>query len=89
MRTKSAAVFCMRGRGHFQRLRPLIAGLAGRGVVTHVFTEAAFRAEVALLGGRFVDLYAGRPPERADATTTPLPCRRWQTMSRQRTTPPR
>ena len=71
MSAKSAVVFCMRGQGHFQRLRPLIAGLARRGILTHVFTDVTFGAEVERLGGRFVDLYAGRPPEHADATTTP------------------
>ncbi|HUI25407.1 MAG TPA: glycosyltransferase [Candidatus Kryptonia bacterium] len=75
MSAKSAVLFCMRGQGHFQRLRPLIAGLARCDIVTYVFTEATFRAEVERLGGRFVDLYAGRPPEEADATTTPRPCR--------------
>ncbi len=71
----SAVVFCMRGRGHFQRLRSLISGLVGAGMPTHVFTDLSFREEVERMGGHFVDLFAGRPIESADATSLPMPCR--------------
>jgi UDP:flavonoid glycosyltransferase YjiC (YdhE family) len=62
-------------RGHFSRLRPLISGLAGAGIATHVFTDRIFREHVEQAGGRFVDLFAGRPMEGADATSIPMPCR--------------
>ncbi|MHB8836528.1 MAG: glycosyltransferase [Candidatus Methylomirabilia bacterium] len=71
----AAVVFCMSIRGHFNRLLPLIAGLAGAGVPTHVYTDRGFAAEVERAGGRFCDLFAGRPLERADPASVPLPCR--------------
>jgi UDP:flavonoid glycosyltransferase YjiC (YdhE family) len=61
--------------GHFQRLRPLINALAGRGIEPHVFTDRRFADEVERSGGRFIDLFAGRPLEAADAESTPFPCR--------------
>ncbi len=70
-----AAVFCMGGRGHVQRLRPIISGLAAAGVDTRVFTGLAYRAEVERAGGTFVDLFAGRPLASADRTSIPLPSR--------------
>jgi UDP:flavonoid glycosyltransferase YjiC (YdhE family) len=70
-----AVVFCMPQRGHFSRLRPLISGLAGAGVPTYVFSDPIFREHVERAGGRFVDLFAGRPIEGADATSIPMPCR--------------
>lgn len=72
---RPALVFGMPLRGHFQRLRPIIAGLVGAGVPTWVFTDRAFAADVATAGGRFVDLFAGRAIESVDATSTPIPCR--------------
>lgn len=72
---RSAIVFCMPLRGHFQRMRPLIAGLADAGVPTHVFTARTYAAEVERAGGHFVDLFAGRPVESADASSMPMPCR--------------
>jgi N-glycosyltransferase len=44
-------------------------------VPTWVFAPGGFRAEIERLGGTFVDLFAVRPPDRADATSIPLPCR--------------
>lgn len=73
--SRTAVVFCMPLRGHFQRLRPLIAGLVEAGVTTHVFTDRGFAAEVAQAGGTFVDLFAGRPLDAADASSMPIPCR--------------
>lgn len=70
-----AVVFCMPQRGHFSRLRPLISGLAGVGTPTYVFTDRIFREDVERAGGRFVDLFAGRPIESADAISIPIPCR--------------
>jgi MGT family glycosyltransferase len=75
MTTASAVVFSMPERGHFNRLLPLISGLADTGMPTHVWTDVRFREEVARAGGRFVDLFAGRPIESADATSTPVSCR--------------
>jgi len=60
-------------RGHFNRLRPLIADLAKARIPTYVFTDLMFREEVDALGGRFVDLFAGRSIVSADATSIPIP----------------
>lgn len=75
MTRESAAVFGMPERGHFKRLLPLISGLTSAGLPTHVFTDLRFRKDVERVGGRFIDLFAGRPIERADATSIPVPCR--------------
>jgi len=75
MKSGPAVVFGMPQRGHFNRLRPLIAGLAGAGLPTYVLTDRRFRPEVERAGGRFVDLFAGRPIESADATSIPVPSR--------------
>jgi MGT family glycosyltransferase len=69
------AVFAMIERGHFQRLRPLIAGLVDLGVPVHVFTDARFREDAEAAGGTFVDLFAKYPIEGADDASIPLPCR--------------
>jgi MGT family glycosyltransferase len=71
----SVAVFAMAERGHFARLKPLIAGLVERGVDTHVFTDALFREDVQRLGGRFVDLFAEHPLASIDGTSIPVPSR--------------
>jgi len=75
MSAPTAAVFSMADTGHFKRLRPIIAGLVARGFDTHVFTGRRFCGEVEGLGARFVDLFAGRPLEAADATSIPVPSR--------------
>jgi MGT family glycosyltransferase len=75
MTGRSAAVFCMPEQGHFKRLLPLISGLAGKGVATHVFTDLRFREAVERAGGRFADVFAGRPLEAADARSLPVPAR--------------
>ncbi len=72
---RSAAVFCMPEQGHFKRLLPLISGLAGAGIATHVFTDLRYREAVERAGGRFVDVFAGRPLAAADAKSLPVPCR--------------
>jgi UDP:flavonoid glycosyltransferase YjiC (YdhE family) len=61
--------------GHFQRLRPLIADLSGNGFDPYAFTDRRFAPEVERAGGRFVDLFAGRPLAAADDESIPLPCR--------------
>lgn len=61
--------------GHLQRLLPLVAGLTDAGIRTHVFTSARFRDAVEQVGGRFVDLFADRSLQSADATSLPVPVR--------------
>jgi UDP:flavonoid glycosyltransferase YjiC (YdhE family) len=75
MSSGAAIVFGMPERGHFKRLLPLISGLADTGIPTYVFTDLGFRGGVERAGGRFVDLFAERPMESADATSIPVPCR--------------
>ena len=71
----SVAVFCMHDRGHFQRLRGVIAGLAARGADTYVFTGPRFRDDVESIGGRFVDLLALCPLDGVDDDSWPEPVR--------------
>jgi len=69
------AVFCMPEPGHFQLLRPLIAGLTRQGADVRVFTDRRFEAPVRQTGGRFVDLFGKYPLELADDSSTPIPFR--------------
>lgn len=71
----SAVVFGMPEQGHFKRLLPLIAGLAGAGMPTLVLTDPRFREQVERVGGQFVDLFKEHPLDHADATSIPIPCR--------------
>jgi MGT family glycosyltransferase len=71
----AVAMFCMPDRGHFQRLRSVIAGLSGLGARPHVFTHRQFEAEVRRAGGAFVDLFEGRSVEEADDESWPFPVR--------------
>jgi len=73
--TRSIVVVCMGGIGHVQVLMPVISGLAARGPIVYVMTRSDFRSRVESAGGRFVDLYARRPLDAADATSVPFPCR--------------
>jgi len=75
MTARTAAVFCMPEQGHFQRLLPLVSGLSGAGVTAHVFTDVRYHDAVERAGGRFRDLFAGRPLDAADAASRPVPCR--------------
>jgi len=75
MSATDIVAFCAPERGHLQRLLPVIAAFRGRGMTTHVFTDARFRVPIERVGGRFVDLFATRPIEAADATSIPVPCR--------------
>jgi len=72
---RPVAVFAMPEAGHFQRLLPLVAGLAGAGAPVHVFTHARFREAVLRSGGAFRDLFGSRPVESADSSSLPVPCR--------------
>ena len=53
------AAFSMPDRGHFQRLRPVVAGLRRAGARVFVFTHAQFARDVFDDGGEFVDIEAG------------------------------
>src|SRR5207253_4766275 len=74
-RHRRVAVFAMPEAGHFQRLRPLVAALAGRGFEVTVFTHRDFEAATARAGGRFADLFGRYPIEDADGESLPVPCR--------------
>ncbi len=71
----SVAVFSMQEAGHFQRLRPIIRGLAGRGLDVHVLTDRKFESQVAQAGGIFFDLFSRYPVEAADDESLPVPSR--------------
>jgi UDP-glucoronosyl and UDP-glucosyl transferase len=75
MTTPAVAFFAMRQEGHFESLLPLVSGLAHRGIEAHVFTDREFQARVEGAGGRFVDLFDGRPVEAVDDESLPAPCR--------------
>ncbi|MDQ7858854.1 MAG: glycosyltransferase [Armatimonadota bacterium] len=62
-------------RGHFQRVLPLIRGLADRGTPVVVYTATEFQAATERAGGRFADLFGRFPLGAADATSRPVPCR--------------
>jgi MGT family glycosyltransferase len=78
--TGSILVMCMGGVGHVQLLLPLVAGFRRRGVPVRVMTHGEFRERVEAMGAAFVDLYAGRPLDAADATSVPVPSR-WVTFA--------
>jgi MGT family glycosyltransferase len=73
--SRSLVVMCMGGIGHVQALLPLVSGLVARGYVVHVMTRGEYQARVEDVGARFVDLYAERSLEGADATSIPIPSR--------------
>lgn len=69
------AAFSMPDRGHFQRLRPVVAGLRGAGARVLVFTHQGFAPEVAEDGAEFVDLFRGRDIDRPGDDSWPRPVR--------------
>jgi len=71
----AVAFFAMEQPSHLRRLLPLIAGVARRGIVAHVFTHRRLEESVRRAGGTFVDLFRRRSLEEVDATSRPLPCR--------------
>ena len=71
----SVAVFSMPEAGHFQRLRPIISGLAERGLDVHVLTHRKFEAQIVRAGGIFFDLFTRYPVEAADDESLPVPSR--------------
>ena len=73
--SRSLVAMCMGGIGHVQALLPLVSGLGARGYVVHVMTRGEYQARVEDVGARFVDLYAERSLEGADATSIPIPSR--------------
>ncbi len=72
---RPVAVFSMPDRSHFQRLRPLVSGLAAVDVPVLVFTDRQFQDDVEHAGGTFVDLFTKYPLEAADAESMPMPSR--------------
>jgi len=73
--SRVVVVFCMPDRGHFQRIRPIVAGLARQGLQVHVFTHIMFMDEVKRSGGIFADLFASYKVEHADDESWPPVCR--------------
>jgi MGT family glycosyltransferase len=71
----AVAFFAMTEVGHFQRLRPLIAGMVERGFDAYVFTDRRFAVEVERAGAAFVDLFAVHSLESADDESVPFPSR--------------
>ncbi len=69
------AVFCMPEPGHFQLLRPLIAGLVRRGVDVRVYTDGPYGEQVREAGATFEDIFRKYPLDAADHTSIPIPCR--------------
>jgi len=69
------AVFCTPEPGHFQMVRPLLAGLVRAGADVRAYTHRDFEPRVREAGAAFTDLFAAWPVERADARSTPVPCR--------------
>lgn len=80
MARPTVAVITLVQLGHFRRLRPVIQGLVGRGADVVVCTARRFAPEVERLGGRFVDLFEGRPFEGLDDETLPWAAR-WTTWA--------
>jgi UDP:flavonoid glycosyltransferase YjiC (YdhE family) len=61
--------------GHFQLLRPLIAGLARCNAEVFVLTHRRFETLVCSEGATFVDLFTQFPLEEADDASTPFSAR--------------
>lgn len=75
MKSTAVALFCMPENGHFQRMRPLVAGLATQGLDVHVMTHRKFRAAVLEDGGRFFDLFGKYSLEHLGDDSLPVPSR--------------
>jgi UDP:flavonoid glycosyltransferase YjiC (YdhE family) len=75
MSKPAIALFCMPGRGHFHRLRPLIVEFSRSGVSARVYTHRVFQAEIEEAGGTFADLFAHGSIEEADQESWPLTIR--------------
>jgi UDP:flavonoid glycosyltransferase YjiC (YdhE family) len=73
--TPSVVLVVMGSKGHFQRLRPLMAAFVERGIKTWVLTDREFEGEVRGHGAQFCDLYAGHTMDAADDESRPIPCR--------------
>jgi UDP:flavonoid glycosyltransferase YjiC (YdhE family) len=71
----AVAVFCMPENGHFQRMRPLIAGLSGQDLDVYVLTHRKFSGQVLEDGGRFVDLFGRYPLDSLGDDSLPVPSR--------------
>ena len=75
MTRRSVVCCCMPEAGHFQRMRPLIEGLAARGLSVTVLTDERFAAHVVRSGADFQDLFAANSLQAADDESLPVPCR--------------
>jgi hypothetical protein len=75
MSAPRVVVFVIGGDGHVARILALVWTLTETGVEAWVFSECRYQAEVRRAGGRFADLYAGRPLDLADGSSRPIPCR--------------
>ena len=65
----------MSDRGHFQRVRSVVAGLARLGVRVVVHTDRRLRDDVRAAGGEFADLFGRCRVEDADRLSWPPVCR--------------
>src|SRR5579884_2208948 len=72
MVSRRVAVFASPYAGHAGPLRPLVAGLADRGLTPYVFTSRGFAEAFERVGGRFVDLFGRYPLEEADDESLPV-----------------
>ncbi|CAK0742067.1 Glycosyltransferase family 1 protein [Gammaproteobacteria bacterium] len=63
------------GQGHLQRMLPVVAGLCDLGIPVHFFAHEGGRPQIEQAGAQFVDLYANREMDRADAASLPGPIR--------------
>jgi MGT family glycosyltransferase len=68
-------LICIPAQGHVQRALLVTRGLVSAGAEVHVFTGSQFGKNFQDEGAGFHDLYAGRPLDAADATSTPIPSR--------------
>ena len=75
MKPKTVVCCCMPEEGHFQRMLPLMEGLAARGLSVTVFTDRRFADAVTRSGAVFEDLFATHSLKAADDESLPVPCR--------------
>ena len=68
-------MFCVPGKGHIQRLLPLIGGLSSQGHTVHVLTHLDHKERVESSGGHFLDLLGPYPSEAIDNESMPNSCR--------------
>jgi UDP:flavonoid glycosyltransferase YjiC (YdhE family) len=69
------AVFAMPLLGHLSRVLPVVSELCRAGAAVHVFGDLPARPAVERAGGRFTNLFAGRPVEGVDHESLPMSVR--------------